>query len=358
MAKRDYYEILGVPKNATKDEIKKAYRRLAHQYHPDKGTGDDEKFKEINEAYQTLGDEAKRRTYDQFGHTDAGSGFSGGFQWGDIFGKRGFEGAEDFDIGDIFENIFGSGGRHESKRRAGKDLLIELTIAFEKSILGGKETIQIKRTTRCVHCGGGGGEPGTKFKRCGTCGGKGNVQRTERTILGSITRVETCPTCRGRGEEPLKACWACGGKGLEKKQETIELIIPKAVRHEDVLKVSGKGELGDPSGTPGDLYVRIRVLPHKVFRRQGDDLYMTLPIKISQAILGDTVSVETLTGTISLRIPEGTQPGEILRVRGKGVPEVNGYGSGDLLIETKVEIPRKAAKQLRDLIQKLRDLGL
>lgn len=360
--KMDYYHILGVAKNSTQEEIKRAYRKLAHQYHPDKGGGDGEKFKEINEAYQVLGDEKKRKNYDQFGHDGAGGnqGFSG-FQWGDIFGKRGFEAGgvgEDFDIGDIFENIFGAGERRGTRRKRGRDLVLELSIPFEESILGGKETIEIRHVARCSHCNGTGGEPGTKFKRCGTCDGKGNVQRTERTMLGSITRVETCPVCRGKGEEPQKACWACGGKGIEKKQEKIELIIPAGIRNDDTLKVSGKGDISDPAGVPGDLYVRMRVLPHKVFRRQGDDLHLVLPIKISQAILGDTVKVSTLTGEIDLKIPEGTQSGDILKVRGKGVPEANGYGRGNLLIEIRIEIPRRTSKELKNLIQKLREHGL
>ncbi|MBI4135090.1 MAG: molecular chaperone DnaJ [Candidatus Sungbacteria bacterium] len=362
--RHDYYDILGVSRNASPDEVKKAYRKLAHQYHPDKGGGNETKFKEINEAYQVLGDEKKRKQYDQFGQGafDGGQGFpGGGFQWGDIFGGRGqdFRAGDDFDIGDIFENVFGFGGaRRETRQKRGKDLLTELTIPFEESILGGKETITVRRNARCAHCNGTGGEPGTKFKRCETCKGKGNVQKTERTILGSMTRVETCPTCRGRGEEPQKSCWACGGKGIERKQETIELIIPKGIRNDDTLKVSGKGELNDPTGVPGDLYIRIRVLPHKVFKRQGEDLYMALPIKVSQAILGDTVEIPTLTGAISLKIPEGTQSGEILRIRGKGVPEASGYGHGDLLVEIKIDIPRRTSKQLRELMQKLRDLGL
>lgn len=367
---KDYYTVLGVAKNASQDEIKKAYRKLAHQYHPDKGSGNEDKFKEINEAYQVLGDETKRKQYDQFGRTfEAGQGFGKqGFQWGDIFGGRGASGGvefnfgegNEFDIGDIFENVFGFGGgtrTRESKKKRGKDLVMEITIPFEESILGGKETIQFKRTVRCAHCGGSGGEPGTKLKKCATCDGKGNVQKTERTILGTMTRVETCASCRGKGEQPIKACWVCGGKGIERKDETLELIIPRGINNEDTLRISGKGEIGDPQGTPGDLFIRIRVQPHATFKRQGADLFTVLPIKISQAVLGDTVQMKTLEGMISIKIPEGSQSGDILRIRGKGVPESRGYGHGDLLVELKVEIPRKPSRHIRELIEQLKKEG-
>lgn len=366
----DYYSILGVSRNATPEEIKKAYRKLAHQYHPDKGGGSDAKFKEINEAYQVLGDEKKRKQYDQFGRTfDAGQGFGpGGFQWGDIFSSRDASGVNfdfgsnagtDFDLNDILENMFGLGGKREAgRKKRGKDIVVELTIPFEKSILGGKEAITLKRVARCTHCGGSGGEPGTKTETCPTCGGKGTIQKNERTFLGTVTRVETCPMCAGKGQRPVKACWACQGKGVEKKEEHIELVIPRGVNHDDTLKLSGKGDATDSLGTPGDLYVHLRVLPHKIFRRQGDDLLMVLPIKVSQAILGDQIKINTLEGQITLKIPEGTQSGDILRVRGKGVPEARGYGHGDLLVEIKVDIPQKPSRRLKENIEKLREEGL
>lgn len=362
--KRDYYSILGVPKNATAEEIKKAYRKLAHQYHPDKGGGGDEKFKEINEAYQVLGDEHKRKQYDRFGDSFAsGEGFSG-FQWGDIFGgqnggvKFDFGEGADFDLGDIFENVFGFGGGRESKRRRGKDIVLELTVPFEESILGGKESIELTRNMRCLRCGGEGSEPGTKMRQCKTCNGKGYRERQERTILGSITRREQCPACYGGGEVPEHPCIACTGKGLERKTERLEIVIPKGIHHDDTLKLSGKGDLSDSQGTPGDLYIRMNVLPHQIFRRQGADLFMSLLVKVSQAITGDTITVETLEGSVRVKVPEGTQSGDILRIRGKGVPESRGYSHGDLLIELKVEIPKKPSKQLKEAIDRLRELGL
>ncbi|MBI3627329.1 MAG: molecular chaperone DnaJ [Candidatus Sungbacteria bacterium] len=365
MAEKDFYTTLGIPKNATQDEIKKAYRKLAHQYHPDKGNGNDEKFKQINEAYQVLGDEAKRKQYDQFGQTfNAASGFNpGGFQWSDVFRNQGnsagFNFSANFDFGDILENVFGfnADSRQGKGGSRGKDLVLELAIPFEESILGGKETIEIKRTALCRKCNGTGGEPGIKMKTCTTCQGKGNVQKTERTILGTVTRVETCPICRGRGEIPTKPCDVCDGKGTERISETIELVIPRGITADDTMKLSGKGEISDPMSPPGDLYVRIKILPHKTFRRQADNLIMQLPIKVSQAILGDSVTVETLEGKISLKIPGGTQSGDILRVRGKGVPEARAYGHGDLLIEIRVEIPRKVSKRGKEAIESLKEEG-
>ncbi len=369
---KDYYEVLGVPRNANQDEIKKAYRRLAHQHHPDKGGGNEAKFKELNEAYQTLGDEKRRRHYDQFGRAfDAASGFGGerGFQWEDIFGKSrgggvhfdfgGDAGEEAFDINDIFAGMFGfQDERTSSKRRRGKDIVLELAIPFEKSILGGKERIYFKRTARCEQCGGNGGEPGSKLEKCKECGGKGNIQKMTRTFLGSMTRVETCTRCKGRGEVHVRSCSVCGGRGLTEREEEIEIVIPKGIKNEDTLQLSGKGEAAGETRAPGDLYVRIKVLPHKIFRRQGDDLLMKFPIKISQAILGDTVTIDTLEGAVSLKIPEGTQSGDILRIRGKGVPEARGYSHGDLLVEVSVDIPRRVPKHLRDQIERLKEEGL
>jgi len=370
---KDYYEVLGVPRNASTEEIKRAYRKLAHQHHPDKGGGNEAKFKELNEAYQTLGDENKRRHYDQFGRAfDAAPGFGGaggGFQWEDIFGKSrgdgvhfdfgGNAGDEAFDINDIFAGIFGfQDERTSGKRRRGKDIILELSISFERSILGGKEQVRFRRTVRCAHCAGSGGEPGSKSDKCKECAGTGNVRKTTRTFLGSMTRVETCTRCRGRGEVYTRSCSVCGGRGLAEREEEIEIVIPKGIKNEDTLQLSGKGEAAGPTSAPGDLYVRIKVLPHKIFRRQGDDLLMKFPIKISQAILGDTVTVNTLEGAVNLKIPEGTQSGDILRIRGKGVPEARGYSHGDLLVEISVDIPRRVPKHLRDQIERLKEEGL
>ncbi len=364
---KDYYKVLGVPRNATKDEIKKAYRALAHKFHPDKG-GDEAHFKEVNEAYHVLSDEKKRAQYDQFGQVFDGpsgpSGFQGGFHWpGGFrfdFGEGGPGGFADFDFSDVFEDFFGGAGvgaRPKSRERKGKDIRLTLTVSFETAILGEKREIDLSRLSRCARCKGSGGEPGARMKECPTCAGRGNLQKTRRTFLGSFTQVSTCPECLGTGKRPEKICGECQGRGVAPVVERLEVFIPKGVRDGDVLKITGKGEASLTGGTPGDLYIAIQVEPHPFFRRQENDIIMTFPITLSQALLGDTVEVETIDGPIRLKLPEGTQSGDILRVRGKGVYLSSGYGRGDLLIEIKVEIPKKASKKIKSLAEELRKEG-
>lgn len=366
MAKKDYYMLLGVAQNATKEEIKKKYRELAHKYHPDKG-GDEARFKEVNEAYQVLSDDEKRAQYDQFGQVfDSGAGArQGGFEWPGGF-KFDFGGADqggfaDFDFSDVFEDFlggsFGGGARTRSREKKGKDLRVDLNISFEESVLGGKREIELSKLSRCQRCSGTGGEPGTKTKNCPTCQGKGNIQKTQRTFLGSFTQISTCPECLGVGKRPEVSCSQCQGRGVEQKIEQLEIFIPRGVRADEILKITGKGEASLAGGAPGDLYIRLRVAPHKIFRRQGDDIVMQLPIRLSQAILGGTVSVDTIDGSIQLKIPEGTQAGDILKVRGKGAYLSSGYGRGDLLIEIKVEIPKKPVKRIKEFAEKLREEG-
>ena len=367
---KDYYQSLGVARNATKDEIKKAYRSLAHKYHPDKG-GDEARFKEINEAYQILSDDTKRSQYDQFGRVFEGGGAQqGGFEWpggfrfdfggADGSSARGFN--SEFDFSDVFEDFlgagFGGGNRTKSRDRKGKDIKLDIRIPFEESILGAKRDVEIAKLARCARCSGSGGEPDTKLTNCPTCQGKGNIQKTQRTFLGSFTQVSTCPECNGAGKRPEKKCTRCHGRGVEQATERLEVFVPRGIRDGEILKISGKGEASLVGSLPGDLYIEIHVDPHPVFRRQGDDVIMQLPIKISQAIAGDTVDVETLDGTLRLKIPEGTQPGDILKIRGKGAYASSGYGRGDLLIEIKVEVPKKSGKRMKEIIEKLKDEGL
>ena len=368
---KDYYKTLGVPRNATKEEIKKAYRALAHKYHPDKG-GDEARFKEINEAYQILSDERKRGQYDQFGQVFEGStgpkqggfgfGWPGGFNFG--FGEEGTEGRGgfgEFDFSNIFEDFLGGlgrGARTGSRERKGKDLRTNLEISFEEAVFGGKKGIEISRLARCEHCAGSGGEPGSKLKNCPTCQGKGNMQKTERTFLGSFTQVSTCPQCLGSGRRPEILCGRCNGQGIKPIQDRLEIFVPKGMQDGEILKISGKGEASLTGGIPGDLYINLRVLPHKIFRRQGDDIIMQLPVKLSQALLGDEIDIETLDGVIKLKVPEGTQPGDILKVRGRGTYPAAGYGRGNLLIEIKVDIPKKISKKTRELMEKLKEEGI
>lgn len=364
MAKKDYYSLLGVAQNATKEEIKKKYRELAHKFHPDKG-GDEARFKEINEAYQVLSDDQKRSQYDQFGQVFEGGAHQGGFEWpGGFrvdFEEAGTGGFADFDFSNVFEDFFGGnlGGstRARTRDRKGKDLKVDLDISFEESVLGGKREVEISKLSRCGRCNGSGGEPGAKFKNCPACQGKGNVQKSQRTFLGSFTQITTCPECLGSGKRPETTCTQCRGRGVEQKIEQLEVFIPKGVRDGEILKITGKGEASLTGGTPGDLYINLRVASHKIFHRQGDDIVMRLQIRLSQAILGGTVTVDTLDGTIQLKISEGTQGGDILKVRGKGAYLSSGYGRGDLLIEIKVEVPKKPIKKIKEIAEKLKDEG-
>ncbi|MDP3710422.1 MAG: molecular chaperone DnaJ [bacterium] len=365
--KKDYYQILGVPRNATKDEIKKAYRQLAHKFHPDKG-GDETKFKELNEAYQILSDDQKRGQYDQFGQVFEGAG-QGGFEgFNSPFGSGGFRfdfGGDGsgrpggFDFSDIFEDFVGGlSSKKRAGERRGRDIRMDLEISFEDSIFGGKKELEISKIAKCSRCGGSGGEPGSKTKNCPTCAGKGNIQKTQRTFLGSFTQVATCPDCFGSGKRPENLCKDCGGRGVRPAIERLDLFVPKGVQDGEVLKITGKGEASLTGGAPGDLYIKLRVLSHKFFHRQGDDIVMRLSLKVSEAVLGTSKEIETLDGNIKLKIPEGTQPGDVLKIRGKGAYFSSGYGRGDLLIEIKIEIPKKLSRKAKEVIEKLKEEGI
>lgn len=364
---KDYYKVLGVPRNASRDDIKRAYRKLAHQHHPDKG-GNESKFKELNEAYQVLSDDSKRAQYDKFGRVFEGArgaagqaGFegAGGFPFGEEF--RGFG---DFDFGEIFEDVFsgagfGFGGADTGRRsKKGRDIQIELEIPFSEIIFGGRHGIEINKVSTCEHCQGSGSEPGAAWTKCGTCQGRGRVEKTQRTFLGAFSQVSVCPACRGRGEVPETECRECGGRGTLRRPEAIEIFIPKGIEDGELLKISGKGEPSAAGGVPGDLYVKMRVLADATLRRQGNDLVMALPVRFTQAALGDSVEVQTPDGVIKLKIPEGTESGDILKVRGKGVPMARGYGRGDLLVEIKVLTPRHLSRKARETVEKLKEEGI
>ena len=370
---KDYYSILGISRNATKEEVKKAYRRLAHKFHPDKG-GDEARFKEVNEAYRVLSDDKKRNQYDQFGQVfeEGTGGFQqGGFNWGGPggfkfdFGSGSSGGGEkgnrdnfnNFDFSDIFEDFLGMGGRRRKSDRRGRDLKTELEISFEESVFGVKKEMEISKLSRCPECGGAGAETGSKMKQCASCLGKGNVQKTQRTILGSFTQVTTCQECSGSGERPETPCSSCGGRGIRKISEKLEVFIPKGIQDGEILKITGKGEFSAVGGVPGDLYISIHVISHKTFRRQEDNLIMPLSVKLSEAVLGAKKEVETLDGEISLKIPEGTQSGDVLKIKGRGVFLSSGYGRGDLLIEVKVEIPRKLSRKAKKILEEFKNEG-
>ena len=359
---KDFYKVLGVPRNASRDEIKKAYRYLAHQHHPDKTGGNEARFKEINEAYQVLGDERKRSQYDQFGTVFGDGAAQGGFRWpGGGLGED-FRGFGDFDFADVFEDVFSGlgfgGAARERRSKKGRDIQIELEVPFEDVIFGGRHNLEITKTASCERCGGQGSEPGTKMSACATCRGRGRVEKTQRTFLGALSQVSACPACQGRGQVPEAACRECGGRGAAKRKEAIEVFIPKGVDDGELLKLSGKGEASPFGGVPGDLYVKARVRPDKAFRRQGNDIVALLPIKFTQAVLGDSVEVKTPDGAIKLKIPEGTESGDILKVRGKGVPHARGYGRGDLLVEIKVSTPRHLSRKAKEAVEKLKEEGV
>lgn len=342
---KDYYKILGVDKSASQDDIKKAFRKLAHEHHPDKG-GSEAKFKEINEAYQALGDAEKRARYDQFGSADGPQGFggAGGFPGG--FDPNAFG-----DLGDIFGSFFGgsAGGRGRSPK--GDDVEMEVFMTFKESIFGVAKEITLNKTNTCARCGGQGAEPGTKLKDCGTCKGKGFTIANQRTILGSVQMRVACTDCSGRGEQPEKACTECRGEGTSRGRKTLRVDIPAGVEDGMQMRVRGEGESIGTQGEPGDLYLRLRVSPDPRFGREGTTLYVTKKVGFTQAALGDSVTVDTVDGPVSMKIPPGTQSGDELRLRGKGVP--SNRGRGDQIVIVKVITPQKIDKESRRLLEEL-----
>jgi molecular chaperone DnaJ len=362
----DYYEVLGVAKTASQEEIKKAFHKLAHKYHPDKG-GDEKKFKEINEAYQVLSDKNKRAQYDQYGRVfEGGSGanpFEGqGFNWAWGNGRPAQDSDFDFeDIGDIFEQFFGGGGRVKSKKdlKKGKDIQIDLEINLERTLKETVEKINLKKQVVCNRCSGSGAEPNTKIKECFSCRGTGQVQQVRKTILGSYTAFAVCPECKGEGTIPEKPCNVCKGEGRIKGEETIEVKIPAGIDSNQVIKIDGKGEAGRKEGKAGNLFVRIYVKQHPTFIRRGDDLFAQKEITFSEAALGDEIEMKTLEGTnLLVEVPAGTESGKVLRISGKGIPHFGGFGKGNLYIEFRVKTPKKLSKKQKDLVEQLKKEGI
>lgn len=350
MAKRDYYDILGISKGASQEEIKKAYRKLARKYHPDVNPGDEtaeEKFKEASEAYEVLGDEQKRANYDQFGHAgDPGAGF-GGFQGGGGFG--GFD-----DIFDMFFSGgtgFGGGGGNARRPQRGADLRYDLTVDFKEAVFGVKKDISIPRTENCTTCDGTGSAPGTTPSNCRTCGGTGQVQVTQSTPFGRFQSIRACHHCHGTGEVITSPCNDCHGQGRVRRTRNISITIPAGVDTGSRLRVAGEGEAGTLGGPPGDLYVVLRVKPHKKFQRQRQDIFIEIPITIVQATLGDEIIVPTLDGDDSVKIPEGTQSGARFTLKGKGVPKLQGSGRGDQHISVQVVTPTNLNEKQKELLK-------
>ncbi|MFA6397306.1 MAG: molecular chaperone DnaJ [Candidatus Paceibacterota bacterium] len=356
---KDYYKLLEIEKGANKEEIKKAFHKLAHKYHPDKKGGNEAKFKEINEAYQILSDDKKRAEYDRFGTTGGASGFQGGgfggFQGG--FDQGGFQ---DFDFGnlnDIFSEFFTGGmGRGRAQERRGRDISTELNISFYDSIFGIERNILLTKVSKCETCKGSGAKTGTDLKKCSTCNGQGKIHETKRSFLGSFSTVKICEECGGTGTVPVEKCSDCKGSGIVKKQEDIKITIPAGMRDGEMIRITGEGE-AISKGASGDLYIKINVAPHPTFKREGSNLIMDLNLKLSDALLGTEYKINTLDGDIKVRIPEGVGIGEVLRVKEKGVP-VSKNKRGDLFIRLHIKIPNKLSKKAKELVEKMKEEGI
>nr|WP_263325674.1 molecular chaperone DnaJ [Neobacillus sp. Marseille-Q6967] len=353
MSKRDYYEVLGVSKGASKDEIKKAYRKLSKKYHPDINKEPDaaEKFKEIAEAYEVLSDDQKKAHYDQFGHTDPNQGFGGGADFGGGFG--GFE--------DIFNTFFGGGGgtrrRDPNAPRQGADLQYTMTISFEEAAFGKETDIEIPREETCETCNGSGAKPGTKPETCKHCNGSGQLNVEQNTPFGRIVNRRTCNHCNGTGKEIKHKCSTCGGAGKVRKRKKIHVKIPAGIDDGQQLRIAGQGEGGINGGPSGDLYIVFHVREHEFFERDGDDVYCEMPITFVQASLGDDIEVPTLHGKVKVKVPAGTQTGTKFRLKGKGIPNVRGYGVGDQHIIVRIITPTKLTDKQKQLLREFADIS-
>lgn len=352
---KDYYAVLGIDRNANDAEIKKAFRKLAHKFHPDKGTGDDVKFKEISEAYNVLGDKKRRAEYDSYGRVFSdgagGAGF-GGFDFqGAGFDQNNFQG---FDLGDIFGDIFSGRGTAQAKR--GRDISIDMEISFKDSVFGVERKVLLTKTGKCETCNGNGAKKGTTLDTCSTCNGNGNIHETKRSLLGTFDSVRQCDKCNGTGKVPKDKCAACKGLGVLRREEEIVMSIPPNVNNGEMIRMNGAGE-AVPGGVAGDLYIKLHVKDDDRFKKEGYNLTTTLNVKLSDALLGNEYSVYTLDDSIKVKIPAGAAPNEILRVKGKGVP-LNESRRGDLLIKLNIQLPRKLSKKAKKAIEELREEGI
>lgn len=361
---KDYYKILGVDKKASADEIKKAFRKLAHQYHPDKKGGDEAKFKEVNEAYQVLGDVERRKKFDQFGSDfEQQGGFGGGMSWDDFMraarGGQGAAGGFNFggmDFGDIFGDVFGFGSAQGGRghQRRGQDVQVDVELSFKEAVFGTTKDIRLTKNNPCDVCGGGGAEPGSSLKTCDTCKGQGRVAQVQRTFLGAIQTVTTCQTCGGRGQMPEKRCKHCGGDGVVRSESKYTVKIPAGIDNGESIRLQGNGEAGGAGSAPGDLFVTVHVVEEKYFERDGTDVHTEVRISYPQAVLGDQVEIETLDGKKKVVIPEGTSSGQQIRLRGLGIPDLRGSGRGDQYVHVIVDVPKKVSRSARKLLEELK----
>ncbi len=359
----DYYKILGVSKDADQNEIKKAYRKLAHKHHPDKG-GDEEKFKKINEAYQVLSDEEKRSKYDRFGKAGArsGAGFGGYSQGGFDFNGSGinFE-----DLGDIFGDMFGGGfsGGQRSRRRQAESIKINMTVTLKESFTGTVKEKSIKKRVDCSTCKGSGSKPGTKKKECPDCQGRGRIKKEKRSFFGTFSQIVECPKCEGSGSIPEKECKKCSGKGWVEEIEKLKIKIPSGIKSGQTIRLSGKGHSGGSKADSGDLLVEVKVKNETPFKRKGDDLYYQAKISFSQAVLGGSIKIPVFSseGSLSklkLKIPKGSSSGKVIKLSGKGMPQLSGYKRGDLYVKLEIDVPKKPTGKQKKVLNKLSEEGL
>ena len=358
---KDYYNTLGVDKNASQDEIKKAFRKKAHEYHPDKASGDEAKFKEVNEAYQVLGNSQKKSQYDQFGSTfdqaQAGGGFANGFSgFTNGFSSGGVK--VDFDdLGEMFGgigDIFGfSGGSKNKRRQSGSDIQVALTIEFSEAVFGVEKEISLQKHIVCDHCNGNLAEPGTKIETCKTCNGTGRVTKIQRTILGNMQMQAVCDTCSGEGKTYAQKCKKCHGSGAVMDSAKIKIKIPDGIDNNEVIRVSGHGEAGERGAQAGDLYIKVQVRESDKFKRDGYDIRSSIFISFTQAAMGDKINVETIDGDVKLKIPAGTQSSTIFKLRGKGISRLRSSGRGDHFVEVKVKIPDSLNRKQKQLLKEL-----
>lgn len=355
---KDYYDILGIAKGASDADVKSAFRKLAQKYHPDKKDGDEAKFKEVSEAYSVLSDKKKRAEYDTYGKTFAGGGPQGGFGGFDFSNFQGFNGqgfngqSFEFDIGDMFGEFFG-GGRAQ---RRGRDISVDIELTFKESIFGVERRLLISKLGTCDICSGSGAKKGTKHKSCPTCNGKGEIRESRNSFFGTFTTSVVCSTCAGKGEVPETACESCRGQGVLKKDEEIQIAVPAGVADGEMIRMTGRGE-ALAGGASGDLYIKLHVKHDARFSREGANILTSLPVKLTDALIGATYRAPTLEGDTVIEIPAGVVHGETVRVRGEGVP--TGRGSrGDIIVRIDIQFPKKLSKNAKDLIDKLRNEGL
>lgn len=366
---KDYYKILGVEKNATTDEIKKAFKKLAMQHHPDRPGGDEKKFKEINEAFQVLGDNDKRAKFDQFGsdfEQQGGWGQAGGswedimnaFRQGNFSAQGGPASGWDFGgggLGDIFGDFFGGGSRRGGRRAQGRDIQVDVEIDFKEAAFGVEKEISLRKQSACDVCGGSGNEPGSKLETCGTCHGRGQVVQVQRTFLGAMQTVATCPNCQGRGQHSSKKCKHCGGDGVMAKNSDIKVKIPAGIDNGQSIRLSGHGEAAPHGGGAGDLYVQVHIRPQKLWHREGFDVYTDNEINFAQAVLGDKIDVETIDGVIKVVVPEGTESGQLIRLRGHGIQHLEHSGRGDHYVRVKIRVPRRVSRGVRKMLEEMKN---